>query len=554
MKNIVVMKKNIIMVAAAMLALMAISCTKENENTQLEVKHMPISITATYERPGTKIAYTDDGTTISAKWESGDKILVAYDGYVSELTLSSGGGTTSATFTGDLTYTHAPSSSSLLSCYVKDKNNASAVTIDGNNNIVYSDASFLTQTGTVTSAGGCNTYFGMAKYGDGSSIKCAFSVNTSILKLSKIFAPEGISSGDEATLTYKSGSTELAKATFTVGTNGKNDVIYLAVPAGIYSGTQTLVYKSGETTKVITLSDDHANFAVGQTYSKTGLIFGYINLAYLDGDYSVDGDVKIIGSPTATRYITISEGAVVTLDNVTATTSNKYLYLRATGNATITLSGTNALNGGASIMHVVSGKTLTIQGTGSITSSVTYGGVIGSANSTACGNVIINSGTITATVTSGSAAGIGCQSSYGCGSITINGGNINLTGYNAAGIGTTNNGGTCGAISITGGSVRATGSNNSAGIGTGNSSSTTCGNIAISGGTVVAIGGTGAAGIGTSAYANKNNKCGTIDIATTVTSVTATKGTGATESIGKGNASSTCGIVTIAEGANVTQN
>lgn len=546
------MKNKILMVAIALFALVSTSCTKEIETSQPEVKHVPITINATYESNNTKVTYTESGNTISAKWQSGDQILVAYDGMVSTLTIASGAGTASATFSGEISCTHTPVDGSILNCYVKD-NNSTALSIDGND-IVYTNADFLSQDGTLAKAGRCNTYFGMAKYSTAGEIACTFSVNTSILKFKSIFAPEGISYGDEATLTYKSGSTELAKATFTVGSNGKNDVIYMAVPAGIYSGTQALVYKSGETTKTLTLSADYANFAVGQTYSKTGLFFGYINLATLDGDYTIEGNVKISGSPTANRYITILENAVVTLDNVTATTSNKYLYLRAIGNTTVTLSGTNFLNGTASIMHVVSGKTLTVQGTGSITSSVTYGGVIGSANSTACGNIIINSGSITATVTAGSAAGIGCQSSYGCGTITINGGTIELTGNNAAGIGTTNNGGTCGAISITGGEVTANGGSSAAGIGTGNSSNTTCGNITISGGTVEAKGGAGAAGIGTSAYNNSKNKCGNISITADVTSVTATKGSGATASIGKGNANSTCGTITIADGANVTQN
>ena len=529
------MKNKFFMVATALIAMMATSCTKEIENPQQleEIKHIPITIKANYDGDNTKVSYSESGNTISAKWESDDEILIAYDGRVSTLTISSGAGTASAIFSGEISCTHTPVDGSILNCYVKDKN-SSALSIDGTD-IVYTNSDFLNQDGTLEGAGRCNTYFGMAKYSTAGEIACAFGVNTSILKFNSIFAPEGVSYGDEATLTYKSGSTELAKATFTVGTNGRNNTIFMAVPAGVYSGAQTLVYKSGETTKTLTLSADHANFAVGQTFSKTGLIFGYINLATLDGDYTVQGVVKITGSPTTTRTISISEGAVVTLDNVTATTSGRYLYLRAIGDATVSLSGTNSLNGGMSIMHVVSGKTLTIQGEGSIESSVTYGGVIGSLTSSACGNIIINSGTIKATVTAGNAAGIGCVSSSGCGDITINDeADIELTGNNAAGIGTTNNGGTCGDILITGGKVKANGGTSAAGIGTGNASSTKCGSITISGGEVEAKGGTGAAGIGTSANTSNNNKCDPIEISEGIARVKAIKGNGANQCIGKG--------------------
>jgi hypothetical protein len=75
-------------------------------------------------------------------------------------------------------------------------------------------------------------------------------------------------------------------------------------------------------------------------------------------------------------------------------------------------------------------------------------------------------------------------------------------------------------------------------------------NTGISGGTIVAKGGASAAGIG-SGY-NESN-CGAINITSTVNSVTATKGSGADNSIGAGYSSS-CGEVSIDEDANVTQN
>lgn len=250
------------MVAAAMLAMMATSCNKEIE----ELTQTPITINANYGGGDTKVAYTEDGNEITAKWETGDELIVCWNGHKNTLTLSSGAGTASATFTGSITGT--PSANSTLVCFVKDKNNPGAVTVSDNGDYLYTDGTFLAQDGTLAGAAKCNLYYGTCFYGNGSNISCTFNVNTSMMKF-QVYAPAGISEGTPgATLTYKSGSTELAKATFTVGTDGIN-IIYLTIPAGHYTGEQTLVYHSGDITETETLSSTQANFVAGQTYSKS---------------------------------------------------------------------------------------------------------------------------------------------------------------------------------------------------------------------------------------------------------------------------------------------
>jgi hypothetical protein len=95
-----------------------------------------------------------------------------------------------------------------------------------------------------------------------------------------------------------------------------------------------------------------------------------------------------------------------------------------------------------------------------------------------------------------------------------------------------------------------------AGIGSGAAEfgNASCGNILISGGTINATGGEEAAGIGGGIKSGTYvNQCGTITITAGVTSVTATKGQQAPNSIGAG-LGGTCGTVSIASGANVTQN
>ena len=129
-----------------------------------------------------------------------------------------------------------------------------------------------------------------------------------------------------------------------------------------------------------------------------------------------------------------------------------------------------------------------------------------------------------------------------CGNIIIQGGIIEATGdLYAAGIGgayVSN----CGNIEITGGNITAKGGVGAAGIGCGRRAN--CGAINISGGTVIAEGGGDAAGIGGGGPIDNNTQCGSITITSTVTSVTATHGTGAIYSIGAGK-NGTCGTVTI---------
>ena len=278
-----------------------------------------------------------------------------------------------------------------------------------------------------------------------------------------------------------------------------------------------------------------------------------VNLASITGNITLLDDDIVTGTLGSNRKISIADGATVTLNGVNINGSDtwstgNYAGLNCLGNATIILADgtTNTVKGFNSDypgIHVPSGSTLTIQGTGSLNaSSKGYGAGIGGGWSIACGNITINGGTITATGGYNS-AGIGCGKTS-CGNISITGGTVEATGgMNAAGIG----GGadsSCGNISITGGTVTAAGGSYGAGIGSGcrQSSSASCGIITISSGSVTATGGGGSAGIGS----GSNASCGDITIENTVTSVTATKGDSAQNSIGKGY-NGTCGTVTFGD-------
>lgn len=200
----------------------------------------------------------------------------------------------------------------------------------------------------------------------------------------------------------------------------------------------------------------------------------------------------ITGTLGNNRQISIAGGATVTLDNVSinaggAFTTGNHAGITCEGLATIILKdGTsNTVKGFANTypgIYVPSGVTLVIQG---------------------------NTGVLTAS-SNGNAAGIGAGNGTACGNIMIQGGTITATGgENAAGIGGASNG-NCGYIELNGGTITANGGANAAGIGCGNGSG-----------------------------------CGEITITTTVTKVTATKGSDAPYSIGLGVGSTGCGTITI---------
>ena len=273
------------------------------------------------------------------------------------------------------------------------------------------------------------------------------------------------------------------------------------------------------------------SYAASNGYSVSWKMTQGANLSMLTAAYTAQNGDKLTGTLGSNVKISIADGATVTLDGVSINasgswTSGDYAGITCLGDATITLEGTNTVKGfyeNYPGIHIATGKTLIIKGSGTLTASTNNGdggAGIGAGRQIHCGNIEIQNGTITAN--GGQyGAGIGGGFLANCGNITISGGTVMATGgYRAAGIGGgTRSGGTAG----------------------GN-----CGNITISGGTVTATGGENAAGIGGGKGNNNTYKssCGTITIANTVTKVTATMGSGSTNSIGAGKYCN-CGTVTI---------
>ncbi len=265
-----------------------------------------------------------------------------------------------------------------------------------------------------------------------------------------------------------------------------------------------------------------------------------LDLSTVTADTVIKDNTIVTGTLGANVKISIADGATVTLKDVTINgtddASYKWAGLTCAGDATITLEGTNKLNGFLKYypgLFVPKGKTLTIKGSGNLNAS--------------SGNAAGIGGCYTLPSTSGISIEDGS-----CGKIVIEGGTIIARGGSlSAGIGSGGCGCSCDGVEIKGGTVTAEGGDSAAGIGCGGGSGaggegTSCGPISITGGTVTATGGGYAAGVGTGSGAS--NKCGAITVAKTVTKFKASKGSGATNSVGlsrTGVDNMTCGAVTI---------
>ena len=289
------------------------------------------------------------------------------------------------------------------------------------------------------------------------------------------------------------------------------------------------------------------------------------NLSSLTENYEAQNGDWLTGELQGNYQISIADGATVTLAGVTIngghSLSTKWAGITCEGDATLVLADetTNTVkpfHSDYAAINLHSGKTLTIQGSGSLTADARenygYGAGIGGDYRSSYGNIVITGAANVTAYGGNGGAGIGGGGDGGYIDIA---GAANVTaygGYGSAGIGNGSNSiaVNSGDITIrTTGTVKAYGGEGAAGIGSSladEGCNTNCGDILISQGIIVATGGQNAAGIGTGyAIGSARSTCCYITIEHTVTSVTVTKGAGASECIGRSGDHSDCNPVTI---------
>ena len=222
-------------------------------------------------------------------------------------------------------------------------------------------------------------------------------------------------------------------------------------------------------TKSLTSKTYEKNNGYNVSWRMTEGATSTIDLTAVSSDTEIPNGALVTGTLGGSYKISIADGAIVILNNVTinASSNDSCAGISCAGDATIIINGTNTVTASQRYypdIHIPSGFTLTIQGEGSLTATANNEGAgigAGSYSSRKGGNIIINSGTIiiegdTIIARGGShSAGIGGSYHTTCGNITITKGvtSVTATKGNSApysiGAGP---GSTCGTVTI-GGSV-----------------------------------------------------------------------------------------------------
>ena len=503
------MKKFLSMAALAMVGAVMTGCSSEDnviDQAQTATKNNVVTQTVTVgfdEQAATRALAIDYGAkTLTKTFAEGDQIAVVYENASNELvketvTIAAGDISTdskSAKFT--VTMTNPKASGTLK--YIYPAAMAGATDVD------YTKLN--TQNGTLASLA---SNLDLATF-EGTLTGTELPASATLENKLAILALKIKKSADESDITSTITGMTLSDGTNSYSITGIDDTddhIYAAIQAT--SGANISCFAttaSGNYTKSLTSKTYAANniYNLGLKMNAATTV----SLPNANTDQTIENGSTLSGFLGSNVKISIADGAIVTLKGVTINSggnykSGDYAGITCVGDATIILEGDNTVTGFNDSypgIYVPEGKTLTIQGTGTLNASSNgLGAGIGGGKGIYCGNIVIKGGEITAT------GGMECAG--------IGGGKES----------------TCGAIYISGGTVTATGGEAAAGIGCGAGAS--CGNITISGGTVTATGGGSAAGIGCGAVAYA---CGTITITSGVTSVTATKGNYAPNSIGKG--------------------
>lgn len=378
-----------------------------------------------------------------------------------------------------------------------------------------------------------------------------------------------------------------------VAINGTPKPFYFAVPAGTYSGLSITVTATSGATQTFTLKTERTIVVERSQITNINLTANNIHSEY---DLTADnvtvpaGALATVTGSSDEHTLTIEAGATVTLEDATC----KQIITH--GDATLILNGANVVapitTDRFNAIIPADNSTLTIGGTGSLDCSRWSSGTMNYCINNSTVNLVIDGGVLTfnssryrspsavvvnnytqtggtvsisvssnnsdgdrypeglyaygnISISGGSLTANGSVAVFAKGDMTICGGTVNATGdyrhyYGSSGLTA------LGTLTISGGTVTASGSGGAV-TGPGIGSVSTCGDIVISGGTVTATGNNsygayGSAGIGTG---SGGGTCGNITITNGITRLVVTKASNAQAPIGKGNASSSVGTITI---------
>ena len=205
----------------------------------------------------------------------------------------------------------------------------------------------------------------------------------------------------------------------------------------------------------VIVGEDMIDESIGR---KRTIKSGVVNLADITENTVIEDGIIITGTLAANVKISIADGATVTLRDVTINGVGSGAGITCDGDATIILEGANTVRASVTIpgfpgIYVPEGNRLTIGGDGSLTAyGNMYGAGIGGGSYGACGNIVIESGTVEA-AGGALAAGIGGGYNNACGDITIMRGVTSVTatkGTSATDSIGASYGGSCGTVTVGG--------------------------------------------------------------------------------------------------------
>ena len=573
--------------------------------------------TATTEKPATKTALEKDGDDFNVAWRSGDRITIADGAATPNVGVyTTDSNTTTATFTFVPESGTEAAASPFTAWYPASIYNggvpelpAAQEYVEGNIGGSPMFASSSTTSLSFKNLSGIiclNLSTGMSDISVASiSLSAAQPMSGPITNVASLSSETPVA----ATVSGSAGVTLDCGAG--VAINGTAKPFYFAVPAGSYTGLAITVTATTGAYQTFTLKSDKTVVVERSQITNINLTANNIHMLYdlTAGDVTVPaGEIATVTGSNANSVLTIGAGATITLKDATL----KQIVTQ--GDATLILSGTNTQTTeftGAAI-QIADNATLTIDGTGSLNVdrkwSQDYGCIFGPN-----ANLVVNGGTMVLASNKKNGGNTVCMAinlknysqnggsveAYGMNTnadansyangmeisndVLITGGtlrtegatglwvgnNISISGGTVTAIGTYrqysgstgivpggNN--TGGKMTISGGTVVAEGNGGGGGQGPGIGRRTAaCGDIIICGGDVTVSstgtgfpGGAAAIGTGTDAV---NIGCN-ITITSSITRLVVTKGVNAQAPIGKGNANSSVGTITIDGVVNPTAN
>ena len=453
------MKKFLSMAALAMVGAMTVGCTNEDnviDQAQTATKNNVVTQTVTVglgEQAATRALAIDyTATTLKKTFEAGDQIAVIYENTIGTMvketvTIAAGDISTdkkSATFTVSMT---DPKASGTLK-YIYPAAMAGATDVD------YTKLN--TQDGTLASlAANLDLAVFDGTLTDASELPASASLTNKLAILAlKIKNSAGT---DDLTSTITGMTLSDGTNSYSITGKDADGHIYAAIQAT--SGANISCFAT-------TASGNYAKSLTSKTYAVNtiydlGLKMNAattVSLADVTTDQTIVNGSTLSGELRSKVKISIADGAIVTLKGAQITAfgyGNQFADITCEGNATIILEGTNIVEGFSDeypCIYVPSGKTLTIQGTGSLIARCQHRGAgIGGGMQINCGNIVISGGTVEA-IGGIRCAGIGGGFRGNCGTITITSGVTSVratagSGANSIGAG---NGGTCGTVTIDG--------------------------------------------------------------------------------------------------------